>query len=101
MDSDTAMPYIEYEWDDVKAAANISKHRVDFYDAIAALEDPAAVTWVDTRFGYGEERFNTLGLSHGRVLFVVTTERRDDVCRIISARKANKNEQVRYYAGET
>lgn len=40
-------------------------------------------------------------MSHNRVLFVVTTQRSEDRCRIISARKATRYEQSRYYAGDS
>lgn len=53
-------------------------------------------TIVDNRFDYGEVRFFTLGLLNGRVVAISHTET-DDVIRIISARKANKNEQTKYF----
>lgn len=54
------------------------------------------VTVEDDRFDYGEERFITFGLIEGRVIAVVHTER-DNLIRIISARKATKNEEIRYF----
>jgi uncharacterized DUF497 family protein len=39
-------------------------------------------------------------MAHRDVLFVVVTGRDDDICRIISARKATRHEQDRYYAGD-
>jgi uncharacterized DUF497 family protein len=49
---------------------------------------------------YGEERTRAIGMAHREVLFVVVTVRDEDICRIISARKATRHEQVRYYAGD-
>ncbi|MGQ0681925.1 BrnT family toxin [Bradyrhizobium sp.] len=46
------------------------------------------------------ERMQVIGMAHRDVLFVVVTVRDDDVCRIISARKATRHEQDRYYAGD-
>jgi hypothetical protein len=40
-----------------------------------------------------------LGMARGDVLFVIVTLRDEDICRIISARKATRHEQDRYYAG--
>ncbi len=89
---------MEYEWDDAKAAANLAKHGVDFVDAIGALLDPNRIEDIDDSFGYGEERTRTIGMTRGNILFVVTTMRDEDLCRIISARKATRHEQDRYYA---
>jgi uncharacterized DUF497 family protein len=55
---------------------------------------------VDTRFAYGEERVQVIGTANREVLFVVVTAPHDDNCRIISARKATRHEQDRYYAGD-
>jgi uncharacterized DUF497 family protein len=92
--------YVQYEWDDGKAAVNFRKHGVDFADAIAALEDINRVEEVDVRFEYGEERVQVIGVAGDEVLFVVVTLRNEQTCRIISARKATRNEQDRYYAGD-
>jgi uncharacterized DUF497 family protein len=91
---------VQYEWDDGKAADNLRKHGVDFIDAIEALEDPNRLEEIDTRFAYDQERIQTIGMAQGRVLFAVVTFRGEDICRIISARKATKHEQNRYYAGD-
>jgi len=87
-----------YEWDDAKSADNLRKHGVAFVDAVLAIEDEKSIEDVDDRCNYGEERIQTIGMSRDRVLFVVTTQRGPDTCRIISARKATRNEQVRYNA---
>jgi uncharacterized protein len=90
---------VKYEWDNGKSAANLRKHGVDFVDAIAALEDTKRVEEIDTRFVYDEERIQVIGMAHGKVLFVIVTVPGEDTCRIISARKATRHEQDRYYAG--
>jgi uncharacterized DUF497 family protein len=51
----------------------------------------------DDRHHYGEQRFITLGLLSGRVVVVVHTEREDRV-RVISVRKATRNEQQLYHS---
>ncbi len=91
---------MQYEWDDAKAAENHHKHGVDFLDAIAVLEDPNRLEEIDTRFEYGEERIQIIGMAHGQVLFVIAMLRDANTCRIISARKATRHEQDRYYAGD-
>jgi uncharacterized DUF497 family protein len=69
-------------------------------DAIRALEDPNRLEDIDIRFAYGEERIQVIGTANRRILFVVVAMRGEDVCRIISARKADRREQDRYYAGD-
>lgn len=91
---------MNYEWDKSKADVNLRLHGVDFVDAIPAVEDPNRLEELDDRYDYGEERLIVIGLSKRRVLFVVLTQRSENVCRIISARKATKNEEDRYYAGD-
>jgi uncharacterized DUF497 family protein len=60
------------------------------------FRDPARLISLDDG-REGEERWRTIGLAGGKVLFVVYTERNDDVIRIISARKANKREEQEYF----
>jgi uncharacterized protein len=91
---------VHYEWDTAKAAENYRKHGVDFLDVIAALEDPNRLEEIDTRFEYSEERFQCIGMAHGQVLFVIATISDANTCRIVSARKATRHEQDRYYAGD-
>jgi uncharacterized DUF497 family protein len=90
---------VEYEWDERKATANFAKHGVGFTAAARALEDPRRLELVDDRYDYSEERIQTLGMNRGRILFVVSTMPEQDVCRIISARKATRHEQEKYLQG--
>jgi uncharacterized protein len=88
---------VEFDWDDDKAAANLAKHRVSFEQASIAWRDPFSVDWIDLREDYGEERSGLLGLYRGDVLYVAYTERGAEI-RIISARRASKHEQDKYYS---
>ena len=92
---------MRYTWDPEKDALNRRKHGLSLPAGIAALEDPDRDLWVDDRFDYGEERTITLGLSAGRVLYVVSAERGEDCTRIISARKAEDDEIERYGLGRS
>lgn len=89
-----------YEWDTEKATVNLRRHGVGFDVAIQAVEDPNRLEEIDERFDYGEVRTMVIGMATGQVLFVVTTLRGEDICRIISARRATRHEQDRYYAGD-
>ena len=84
-----------YEWDPVKAAVNLAKHKVDFADAALSLEDPLALTMSDPD-AVGEERFVALAADPtGRILVTVFAYAGADV-RIISARRASPGERKRY-----
>jgi len=88
---------MQFEFDPVKAASHLKKHRVSFSDAEAVFHDDRALTMEDPD-AQGEQRFLALGLDAlGRVLVVCYTER-DERTRIISARKAEKTEVKNYYA---
>lgn len=54
------------------------------------------MTFEDRRFDYHEERFITLGVLHEEVV-VITTAETDEEIRVISMRKAERNEQEIYY----
>jgi uncharacterized DUF497 family protein len=87
---------MDFEWDPVKAKANEAKHRVEFEAAAEVFFDPRRIVERDDS-DPGEERWNIIGLAEGRLLFVVYTERDNDVTRIISARKATKREERDYF----
>ena len=90
---------MEYEGDDAKAVANFRKHGVSFTAAAHALDDPQKIELLDDRFEYGEERVLSLCMGSGAVLFVVSAMRTENTCRIISARKAIRHEQEKYFQG--
>jgi uncharacterized DUF497 family protein len=88
---------MKVEWDARKQRENLHKHGIELADAVAVLEDPAAVTVED--LDYDEQRFVTLGMDAiGRVLVVVYSYPGPDRIRIISARKAGTSER-RHYQG--
>lgn len=77
-----------FDWDEVKAQSNFKKHGIDFGDAKGVFSDPWAIAEEDET-SLGERRFNHIGMSAGRLLYVTCTWR-DETCRIISARKATR-----------
>ena len=89
----------EFEWDERKAENNLAKHRVSFEMARGAFSDAFVIEFVDESRNYGEERFNLIGMSDGRLLFV-TYAMRGDKTRIISARRAEPLERRRYHEGQ-
>lgn len=90
---------LQFEWDYLKAEENFKKHGVTFDEAVAVFSDPMALTFFDTDHSENEERDRTYGISNkGRLLVVVHTERGNTI-RIISARKATRNEKNIYPEG--
>ena len=85
-----------FEWDETKNRENIEERGIDFDDAISIFGGDT-LEHVDDRFDYGEVRIVAYGESAGKVLALVYTMC-GDVCRIISARIANRNERRKYYA---
>ncbi|PSF39532.1 hypothetical protein C7H19_01710 [Aphanothece hegewaldii CCALA 016] len=86
---------MDFEWDENKRFSNIRKHSIDFINVVAIFENDTIII-EDERSNYGEQRFILIGLLEGRVIVVVYTERKDKI-RIISARKATKNEERSYF----
>lgn len=88
---------MEVEFDENKQKTNLAKHGVSFLEAARIFLDPCFLAAPDDRKDYGEERRIAVGEVQGRVYVVVYTLR-DEVARIISARKANEREQKKYRA---
>ncbi len=88
---------MHFEWDSEKALANEQKHGIDFQTAAQVFRDPNRLEAYDSEHGGDEDRWVTIGLVELRFLMVVYAERRGGI-RIISARKATKNEQKAYRA---
>jgi len=94
------MNNLRFEWDENKNRANQRKHKVTFEQAKTVFYDENARLIPDPDHSEKEDRFILMGLSSSlRILVVVHCYREnDEVIRIISARKATRNEQ-KYYTG--
>jgi uncharacterized DUF497 family protein len=91
---------VTVEWDPVKAQTNLKKHQVSFEEASTVFDDPLFITFLDVEHSFEEERYITLGLSKAKRLLLTAHTERDEVIRIISARKATKNERRFYEEAE-
>ena len=89
---------IKFDWDSSKAALNLKKHGVSFEEAQSAFYDDFAVQFFDEDHSEIEARFLLLGMSsHANLLLICHCERANGgVIRIISARKATKQESAFY-----
>ena len=90
---------LSFKWDKNKEQKNIVKHRINFDEAKTVFYDKEALLKFDSEHSEDEERFILLGLSSlANVLIVCHCYRgQDEKIRIISARKATKNEEKQYY----
>ncbi|MBE9527232.1 MAG: BrnT family toxin [Proteobacteria bacterium] len=90
---------MQFNWDDNKNKTNLAKHGISFGAASLVFDDPCALSKQE-RYKDGEERWQTLGLINGVVVLLVahTFQEQDEVeiVRIISARKATRQER-KYY----
>ena len=85
---------MRFTWHEEKRTSNLSKHGLDFAQAHKVFEE-ITFTFEDNRFDYGEQRFISIGLLND-VVVIVHTETAEEM-RIISMRRANKNEQKLYF----
>ena len=94
------MSEIRFEWDPRKSQANKRKHKVSFEEAETVFLDENAIRFFDPDHSEDEDRFLLLGMSFTlRVIVVCHCYREDEaVIRIISARKADKQEQADYWS---
>ena len=82
-------------WDESKRRANLRKHGLDFADA-GSVFSGITYTIEDRRFDYGEQRFVTFGMVRNIVVVIAHTETSLEI-RVISMRKATRNEQTLYF----
>ena len=90
---------MEFEWDEEKAAANLSKHGVSFDEAKTVFDDPLYVDFFDPDHSYTEERYIIVGQSRRRRLLIVSYMEREDLIRLISAREVTRGEREAYEGG--
>ena len=95
------MSQLRFEWDEKKARDNQVKHGVSFEEARSAFHDENALQFFDPDHSEKEDRFLLLGLSFKlRAVVVCHCFRQDELLiRIISARKAGREEEMEYWQG--
>ncbi|MEI6168041.1 MAG: BrnT family toxin [bacterium] len=88
------MSGIQFKWDENKNSKNKRAHGVSFEEAQTVFLDENAIRFFDPDHSEEEDRFIMLGISFKlRVLVVCHCYREnDEVIRLISARKADKEE---------
>lgn len=94
------MEYLDFQWDDQKNELNIKKHGVSFDEAKTVFYDEYAIQYLDPDHSENEDRFLLLGTSFKLKTIVVCHcfRQEETIIRIISARKADKDEQQVYWS---
>jgi uncharacterized DUF497 family protein len=87
---------IRFQWNPEKAAKNATKHGITFGEAATVFQDPLAFIFDDEEHSVEEHREIVIGHSKRHRLLVVAFTECDDVIRVISARKADREEREDY-----
>lgn len=92
---------MEFEWDENKNQINKKKHGISFEDVESVFSDFSAIIFDDPDYSETEERFLIIGMSLRKGICIVSHcyRNNENIIRIISARKATKNERMIYING--
>ena len=93
------MPDLKFEWDPKKDKSNAKKHGVSFEEAQTTFYDDQAIVFDDPDHSDEEDRFILLGINHKLNTLIVCHcyREKETIIRIISARKAHKEEEQYYW----
>ena len=94
------MKQLKFEWDKKKNKVNTKKHDVSFEEAQTTFYDEYAIQFFDPEHSADEDRFILLGTSFKLKTLVICHcfRQEETVIRIISARKADKEEEQEYWS---
>jgi uncharacterized protein len=87
---------MRFEWDPEKARRNVGKHGVSFDEAVTVFYDPLSATFDDPDHSDNEQRYITVGFSSQHRLLVIGHTEREEVVRIISARRSTAHERKKH-----
>ncbi|VAW55752.1 hypothetical protein MNBD_GAMMA07-1009 [hydrothermal vent metagenome] len=84
---------MNFEWDEDKDKINRSKHKLPLEAGITVFDDPHCIDFQDSRETYDEERYVSIGRDYKtQILYVAYTMKGHYTTRLISVRKATKQE---------
>ncbi len=90
---------MQFEWNLDKAESNYEKHGISFEEATTVFDDLLSVTFPDPDHSVREQRYIIIGISGFGQLLIVSHTDREEIVRIISARKATRQERRFYEEG--
>ena len=90
---------MEFEWDARKNELNLANHGITLEAAAYVFADPNRLEIYDSKHSDMEDRYITIGMLKSTlcIVYVSYTPRKENVIRLISARKANARERKAYY----
>ena len=97
--SDGILHYVDYDWDEAKAASNLEKHEISFEEAATVFDDPLYIDFYDPDHSVEEHRYLIIGQSTAGRLLIVSYTERDEIVRLISARQVTASEKRAYEEG--
>ena len=90
---------MNFEWNRQKSQISLKKHGISFEEAKTVFDDPLYVDFYDPDHSDDEHRYLIIGRSHKGHLLIVSYTERDDMLRLISARKTTRKERKAYENG--
>ncbi|MDQ1593341.1 MAG: uncharacterized protein QOG71_3968 [Pyrinomonadaceae bacterium] len=90
---------MKFEWNEIKASVNLSKHGISFDEAQTVFHDPLYVDFYDPDHSVEEHRYIIVGESRQGRLLLVSYVERDEIVRLISAREVTRAEREVYEEG--
>ena len=87
---------LRFVWDEAKSAANLSKHRISFEEALTVFADPLARVFDDEEHSANEPREIIIGHTVSNRLVLVCFTQRGQTLRLFSARRATRREPQDY-----
>ena len=90
---------MKFEWDENKAARNLSKYGISFDEAKTVFDDPLYIDFYDPDHSEDEARYLIVGASNRRRLLIVSYTHRGDSIRLISSREVTRSEREAYEEG--
>ena len=85
-----------FEWDETKDRLNKKKHGFSFVEILEVFDDPAFLEGYDREHSQKEERYYGMGCLNNILYIIVFYTLRGERKRIISARRADLDEQEEY-----
>lgn len=90
---------MKFEWDENKAARNLSKHGVSLEEAKTIFDDPLYIDFYDPDHSEDEARYLIIGASNRRRLLIAAYTERGNSIRLISVREVTRSEREAYEEG--
>ena len=91
---------MDFEWNRQKAEINIQKHSVAFEEASSVFGDTLSITFPDPDHSIKEQRYLIIGLSSKNRILIISHLYYNETIRIISTRRATKQERKFYECGK-